>query len=1199
MKCPKCQHENPDGAKFCNECAQALLPSSTLSPQTLSFDEKIDKIQRYLPKGLTEKILSQKDKIEGERKLVTVMFCDMEGFTPLVEKLGSEKAYSIMDEIYEILIHKVHDYEGTVNEMTGDGVLALFGAPIALEDAPQRALRSALAIHSEIEKFNWKRKATDPIKMRIGIHTGPVVVGTLGNDLRVEFKAVGDTVNLASRMEGFAEPGTTYVTEDTFKLTEGLFRFEAVGEKAVKGKESAVSVYRLLSAKKDTYRPRLGLERSIYSEMVGRDNELSKLELQVLKATNGEGSVVNIIGEAGIGKSRLVAELKNREVMKRVFLFEGRAISTGSNLSFHPIIDLLKQWAHIGEDDSGTAALSKLEAAISRVAPEDIQEVLPFVATLMGMKLSGRYAERVKDIEGEALEKLILKNMRDLIIKATELKPHVIVMEDLHWADMSSIEQMQSLFRLAETQRIVFINVFRPGHKETGDRIVETLKERYANRYVEIVVQPLNEKMSETLINNMLQIKGLKHSVIDQIVERSDGNPFFIEEVVRSFIDHGAVVQKDGAFEVTEKMERMVIPHTINDVLMARIDRLEEKTRDLVKVASVIGRSFFYRILKEMTKTIEDIDNRLAYLQEIQLFRERKRMEEIEYLFKHALAQEAAYESILHEMRKELHLKVADSIEKVFKERLHEFYGMLAYHYSKGEDLDKAEEYMIKAGEEAMGSSASHEALRYYQEALRLYLHKYGETADPEKLAMLEKNIANALFNKGEFEDAMDYFDRALKRWGIRPPKNKILVVAKALFDLFVVILKLYVASKKSRKVPTQKDRDIFNLSRKKCLALAILNPMRMVAEVLGDIKRILKFDLGKIESGYDTLLSGVGIFSATGLSYRIGNMFLNYGERSIDKNNPRELFQLKVHRDIQNYYSGRWDDIQDYDESLTDENLRIGLFWEISYYLFIHSELRIYKGLFNEVYPLSNKLSRMYDNYEYKQAKQFQLTIEPIVFIQKMAPSDALKAVKKYELLFKIGSDMMAISFLGLKAFVQILIGDYDTAKKSVRQAEIISKEQPIVHPFVSQGSLFARFDLTIRMLEEALLSNEESTVSRYRKQAKKNGKRLIQNTKKFVPGRPRTLHICGRYYWLIGKQKRAIKLWKKAIEEAERLNQRPDLARTYMEIGKRFLEEKSKYKELNGISAEEYLEKARTMFQEMDLQWDLDELEKISIPN
>ncbi|MCJ7687141.1 MAG: AAA family ATPase, partial [Desulfobacteraceae bacterium] len=650
---------------------------------------------------------------------------------------------------------------GTVNELRGDGILALFGAPIALEDAPCQAIRAAIAIHREIARFNEKQKSVrkiPPVFLRIGINTGAVVVGSVGNDLRVQFTAAGDTINMAARMEGLAEPGTTYVTEETFRLTKGLFRFEALGKKAVKGKAEAIPVYKILSAKEDVSRPRLGSERAIYSEMVGREKELNRLELQLMKVINGEGSVVNIIGEAGIGKSRLVDELKKRDVMKRVTILEGRAISIGRNLSFHPIIDFLKQWARIRADDGEATALGKLETAVRSVFPEDVYEALPFMATLMGMNLSGRYAERVKGIEGEALEKLILKNVRDLLIRATELNPLMIVVEDLHWADRSTIDFMESLFRLAETRRIFFVNVFRPGHKETGDRIVEKTRERLPVYYVEIVLEPLDERMSEALIDNMLSISGLHHAVIGQIVQRASGNPFFIEEVVQSFIDEGAVVLKHGTFEVTEKIRTMAIPHTINDVLMSRIDRLEEKTRNLLRLASVIGRNFFYRILADVATTIEDIDSRLSYLKEIQIIRERRRMGEIECFFKHALAQEAAYESILFHKRKELHIKVARSIERVFSHRLHEFYGMLAYHYSRAESLDKAEEYLIKAGEEALKSSASNEALHYYQEALGLYLKKHSDAADPEKDAILEKNIALALYNRGQYVEAVKYF---------------------------------------------------------------------------------------------------------------------------------------------------------------------------------------------------------------------------------------------------------------------------------------------------------------------------------------------------------------------------------------------------------------------------------------------------------
>jgi class 3 adenylate cyclase len=305
MKCPKCQYEDPDTKKFCGECGAKLeqvcpncsgsnppqykfcgdcghnlTVSSEPTPKDLSFDEKIDKIQRYLPKGLTEKILSQRDKIEGERKQVTVMFCDMEGFTGLVEKLGPEEAYSIMDQVYELLIHKIHKYEGTVNEMTGDGIMALFGAPIALEDAPQRAIRSALTVHREMAKFNDKlkqeRKSIPPLKMRIGINSGLVVVGTLGNNLRVEFKAVGDTVNLASRMENLAEPGTSYVTGETFKLTEGFFRFEGLGKREVKGRKKPVNVYRVIAPSTRRTRFDVSAEKGL-TYFVGRERELELL----------------------------------------------------------------------------------------------------------------------------------------------------------------------------------------------------------------------------------------------------------------------------------------------------------------------------------------------------------------------------------------------------------------------------------------------------------------------------------------------------------------------------------------------------------------------------------------------------------------------------------------------------------------------------------------------------------------------------------------------------------------------------------------------------------------------------------------------------------------------------------------------------------------------------------------------------------
>ena len=390
--------------------------------------------------------------------------------------------------------------------------------------------------------------------------------------------------------------------------------------------------------------------------------------------------------------------------------------------------------------------------------------------------------------------------------------------------------------------------MFRPGYWSSEDTSIDSVKKRIPDLpVVDIVVQPLDQENSEALINNMLNIKGLHHGVKAQIIERAGGNPFFIEEVVRSLIDQGAVKVGDDGFEATDRIHSVVIPPTINDVLMARIDRLDEESRAVIKVASVIGRSFFYRILAEVLSRADDLGNRLEYLKQIQLIRERIRMEEVEYLFKHALAQEAAYESTLLQQRKQLHLKVAESIERLFMDKLHEFYGILALHYSKADNFEKAEEYMVKAGEEALRSSASSEAITYFLEALQLYVEKHGGTADPDKLAAFEKNIALAYFNRGQYQNAVHYFDKVFVRWGRRSPKNQVGVIAKLVYDLMIILLKLYLPWTRLKRIPDQRVNEFFDLALKKDKALVLVNPRRRVTETIGEFRESLKYDLTEL----------------------------------------------------------------------------------------------------------------------------------------------------------------------------------------------------------------------------------------------------------------------------------------------------------------------------------------------------------------
>ena len=683
--------------------------------------------------------------------------------------------------------------------------------PKAHENDPIRAINAAIEIHEFVKSISprYEAKVGTTLSMHSGINTGLAITADVNPD-KGAHGVTGDVINIASRLSDLANAHEIFVGQETYRICKNNFSFESLPLAQVKGKDDPISLYKVLTTQKSTSRISTG--RQISSKMVGRDKDLNTLELQVAKVVNSQGSIVNIIGEAGIGKSRLFAEFQKLEILKKVTLVEGKAISIGSNLPFHPIADFLKQYAQITEDDTENIASEKLESAIRQVDKNEVDEIFPFIALLMGMNLSGRHLERVKGIEGEPLEKLIFKSLRDLLICISEEQSLIIALEDLHWADASSISLLESLFSVSQTHPILFINIFRPNFKETGDKIKHTIDKNYSDHSSTIQLVPLGKKLSESLINNMLMIKGMPTQYKEKIIKRTGGNPFFMEEVVRSLIDQGAITVKNDKFEITSKIDVVHIPDTINDLLTARIDRLEDKTKQLVKIASVVGRHFYHKILAQIATTIEDLDQRLTYLKDIQLIREQERFSELEYIFKHALAQEAAYNSILLEKRKQIHLQVADSIEDIFKDRIHEFYGMLAMHYAKGENPEKAEYYLVKAGEEAMRSSASDEALYYYKNAMGLYIKIHGDAVDSIKMAEFEENLGFAFYNKGYHTEAIDYFNKRLERFGIKEQKNKVFLIIELTINLLSVLKCLYLPSIRGKKVANSVDIQFFNI---------------------------------------------------------------------------------------------------------------------------------------------------------------------------------------------------------------------------------------------------------------------------------------------------------------------------------------------------------------------------------------------------
>jgi len=709
LRCPQCDSEIEEKEKFCGRCGYKLTVPSEPARRDLSFDEKIARIQRYLPEGLTEKILSQRDRIEGERKQVTVMFCDMEGFTTLTERLGAEEAYATMDQVYEILIHKVHDYEGTVNEMTGDGIVALFGAPIALEDAPQRAIRSAMAIHREMTKFSERmskeRTGMRTLKMRIGIHSGPVVVGTLGNDLRVEFKAVGDTVNLASRMEELAKPGTIYATKETFKLTEGFFRFEALGERQIKGKEGAVLVYQVIAPSTSRTRFDVSAERGL-TPFVGRERELELLLDGFERAKAGRGQAFSVVAEAGLGKSRLLYEFRKAVTNEDVTFLEGRCLSYSRGVAYHPVINILKSNFDIRQGDGDAEITAKVKEGL-RVMETDEASTLPYLLELFSIEDPG--IDSI-NISPETKRERILESLKTLILKGSEMRPLILAFEDLHWVDRGSEDALKSILENIPGARVLLIFTYRP-------EFVHTWGGKSFHSQLNLI--RLSNRESLAMVTHLLDADAIGSDLEELILEKTEGVPFFIEEFIRSLKDLKIIEREDNKYHLVEVTKQVTIPSTIQDVIMARVDTLSLGAKDVLQTASVIEREFSYPLIMKVTGLPEkELLRHLSALKDSEILFERGIYPETNYVFKHALTQEVVYDSILTKRKRTLHEEIAGAIEALYRENIEERYGVLAEHYMMSVNLEKAAYYSRLAGKRAEKTVSLNDAIAYTKKSI-------------------------------------------------------------------------------------------------------------------------------------------------------------------------------------------------------------------------------------------------------------------------------------------------------------------------------------------------------------------------------------------------------------------------------------------------------------------------------------------------
>jgi class 3 adenylate cyclase/tetratricopeptide (TPR) repeat protein len=694
------------------DALRARGPGAAATPTPLN--DLAARLQRHIPENLAVKLRAV-GRIEEEHRQVTVVFADITGFISLCEGRDQEKVAEFTDAVLRELSEAVYLFEGYVDKFIGDAVMAVFGAPLAHEDDAERALRAALEMRRRLEGLaqEWSGWLGRSLELHVGVNTGEVIAGFSG--LQMSYRVVGDTVNTASRLGDAAPPGKIYVSRDTYRLALEAFSFLAMEPIKVKGKAKPVVVYELERAKLD-FRKARGLT-DLATAFVGREAQLGELGCIAEGLRAGRGRIVAVSGEAGIGKSRLMNEWRDRlRGGGSVTWVEGRCLPFTAALAYGPFLDLMRRYAGIDEEQSEEAARRRLDLAVGRFFPGDAEARAVF-ANLMGLMLAQADRDLLENIPAKEMRARLFALVEAIFTILASDCPTVLVIEDMHWTDTASYELLERLLPIAQRLPLTIAMVSRPEARESPLQIAA--REQYAEVFTDLVLPPLSEEGAIELASRLLSLTELPEALRELLVRRAEGNPFYVEELIRSLIEQGALVRAVGGdWKAGAEIGRISVPDSLHGLLMARLDRLPPEMRQLAQRAAVIGRIFLYRILVRMSAGEQGIDEGIGRMEREDLIRERARDPELEYIFRHALIQEVAYGSLLAPRRAELHRSVGAVMEELFAGRLGEFTRVIGEHFLMGEAWGKAADYLVRSGDAAARLSANAEARADYTRAL-------------------------------------------------------------------------------------------------------------------------------------------------------------------------------------------------------------------------------------------------------------------------------------------------------------------------------------------------------------------------------------------------------------------------------------------------------------------------------------------------
>jgi len=716
--CPSCGFLNEGGEKFCGGCGRSL--TVTASPVEPRFSSP----HTYTPKHLAEKILTSKSALEGERKQVTVLFADLKGSMELLADRDPEEARKILDPVLERMMEAVHRYEGTVNQVMGDGIMALFGAPIAQEDHAIRACYAALSLQGAVKRYaeDLRRAEGIPIQIRVGLNSGEVVVRSIGSDLRMDYTAVGQTTHLAARMEQMATPGTILLTSGTLTLAEGFVQVASLGPMGVKGLPSPIEIFELTAASPVRSRLQAAAARGL-TRFVGRGAEIELLRQALERAGGGRGQVVAVVGEPGVGKSRLVWEFTHSHRTHGCLLLEAASVSYGKATTYLPLVELLKSYFQIEARDDGRKMREKVTGKLLSL-DRALEPALPVFLSLLDVPVEDPEWTRLDPPQRRRQTQDALKR---LVLRESQVQPVLLVVEDLHWIDAETQAWLDLLVESVPTARLLLLVDYRPEYGHGWGR-----KTYYQQVRLDALPTASAAELVEALLGTASDLEPLQRLLI----ERTQGNPFFIEESVRALVETRALAGERGAYRLAEPIQNLQLPATAQAILAARIDRLASGDKRLLQAAAVIGKDVPFPLLEAIgEEPAEALREALARLQAGEFLYEARLFPELEYTFKHALTHEVTYRGLLQDRRRALHARIVDAIETLHRDRLGEHVERLAHHALRGELGEKAIDYLRQAGLKAAAQSALPDARTWFEQALGVL------QALPENRSTLEQGF--------------------------------------------------------------------------------------------------------------------------------------------------------------------------------------------------------------------------------------------------------------------------------------------------------------------------------------------------------------------------------------------------------------------------------------------------------------------------